>query len=282
MNNTIISKEVKDQIIQNIRNWWTVNGEIGPAVIGISGGKDSSVVAALCVEALGKDKVLGVLMPDGTQKDIDDSKKLCKHLKINNVEVDISAITLHFNKLIHDIANSHVKEARAGKFPRPRIDFERRTTNIPPRVRMTMLYAIAQNYDGRVINTSNASESYVGFGTLYGDTVGDFAPIKNLFVDEVVELGKLLKLPKDLVEKVPADGLTDKTDEDNLGFTYADVKKVALKCDDWQVRSPASDRLIPFADIERKHKATAFKRKIVNVPGIEFYRDKNGVIVSVK
>lgn len=270
-----MNKEIKDQIIQKIRTWWDSNRGIGPAVVGISGGKDSTVVAGLLCAAIGRENVLGVMMPDGTQKDVGDSMRVCEHLKINNVGVNINAITSRFNEIIHDIAKNHVKEARAGKFPRPRADFERRTTNIPPRVRMTMLYAIAQNYDGRVINTTNASEAYVGWGTLYGDTVGDFAPIKNLYVDEVVELGKLLKLPKDLVEKRPADGLTDKTDEENLGFSYADVKKVALKTPEWQTDTA-------FADIEEKHKNTQFKRDIINVPGIEFYRTRYGKITSVK
>ena len=273
------TKELKDQIVQQIRNWWEVNGGVGPAVIGISGGKDSSVVAALCVEALGRDKVFGVMMPNGMQKDIADSIKLCKHLKIENFGINIGPITNEMNMLIHTMNGDMV--IKKSKF-KPIKDSSRYITNIPPRVRMTMLYAVAQNLGGRVIGTGNASENFVGWNTYSGDSISDFNPIKNLFVDEVVELGKLLKLPKELVEKAPSDGLPDKTDEDNLGFTYADVKKVALKCDDWQVRSPASDRLIPFADIEAKHKATQFKRDIINVPGIEFYRDKYGKIVSVK
>lgn len=275
MKSDLITKKLKDEIVNKIKTWWDANKGSGPAVIGISGGKDSTVVAGLLCAAIGRENVLGVMIPDGTQKDISDSKRVCEHLKINNVEVNIGAITLRFNELIHDIAKNHVKEARAGKFPRPRADFTRRTTNIPPRVRMTLLYAIAQNYDGRVIGTGNAAESYVGFCTLYGDLAGDFNPIKNLFVDEVIALGKLLKLPVELVEKKPADGLTDKTDEDNLGFTYADVKKVALKTPEWQEGTA-------FADIEAKHAATQFKRDIINVPGIDFYRNRYGEIVGMK
>jgi len=271
MNEKLITKEIKDQIIQKIRAWWEVNfGRL--AVIGISGGKDSSVVAALFVEALGKENVLGVLLPDGDQKDIEDSKKLCKHLGIENVTLNINSLKHTAMSLIHEMNKEMgLKRSRI----MPRADYTRYTTNLPPRIRMAMLYAVAQNYGGRVINTSNASESYVGWGTLFGDTVGDFAPIKNLYVDEVVELGKLLKLPKDLVEKRPADGLTDKTDEENLGFSYADVKKVALKCEGWQTDTA-------FADIEEKHKNTQFKRDIINVPGIDFYRTKYGKITSVK
>lgn len=275
MKNELITKKLKDEIVNKIKTWWDANKGSGPAVIGISGGKDSTVVAGLLCAAIGRENVLGVMIPDGTQKDISDSKRVCEHLKINNVEVNIGAITLRFNELIHDIAKNHVKEARAGKFPRPIADFTRRTTNIPPRVRMTLLYAIAQNYGGRVINTTNASEAYVGWGSLYGDTVGDYAPIKNLFVDEVIALGKMLKLPDDLVEKRPSDGLTDKTDEENLGFSYADVKKVALKTPEWQNGTA-------FADIEAKHAATKFKREIINLPGIDFYRNRYGEIVGTK
>lgn len=275
MKSNLITKKLKDEIVQKIKVWWNANRGIGPAVIGISGGKDSTVVAGLLCAAIGRENVLGVMIPDGTQKDISDSKRVCEHLKINSVEVNIGYITARFNEDVHNIAKSHVKEARVGKFPRPQADFMRRTTNIPPRVRMTMLYAIAQNYGGRVIGTGNASEGYVGWTTLWGDSVADFNPIKNLFVDEVVALGKMLKLPDDLVEKRPSDGLTDRTDEENLGFSYADVKKVALKVPGWQEGTA-------FADIEAKHKATQFKREIINVPGIEFYRDRYGKIIATK
>ena len=287
MKTNIITKEVKDQIVQKIRGWWEVNGGSGPAVIGISGGKDSSVVAALCVAALGRDKVLGVLMPNGKQKDISDSQKLCKHLKITSVTINIAEITSKFLQAIHDMNQGFTdnKNLNNVKWNAPfklRADYTRYTTNIPPRVRMTLLYAVAQNFDGRVIGTGNAAESYIGWTTLFGDLAGDFNPIKNLFVDEVVDLGRMLGLPKELVEKKPADGLTDKTDEENLGFTYADVKKVALKVPEWQIKDAAFGTFTPFAAIECKHKATAFKGEIVNVPGIDFYRDKYGYITSVK
>lgn len=275
-----MTKEIKDQIVQKIRAWWEINHGAGPAVIGISGGKDSSVVAALCVEALGRDKVLGVMMPNGAQKDIADSQKLCKHLKIVNVTVNVEFLTSGFLQAVHNVNQGFSDKKNLDnikwKAPfKPCADYTRYTTNIPLRVRMTMLYALAQNFDGRVIGTGNASENYVGWSTLWGDSASDFNPIKNLFVDEVIELGHLLKLPKDLVEKKPADGLTGKTDEENLGFSYADVKKVALKRDGWQNGTA-------FADIEKKHQATAFKREIIDVPGIEFYRNRYGEIVGTK
>ena len=274
MKSDLITKKLKDEIVNKIKTWWDANKGSGPAVIGISGGKDSTVVAGLLCAAIGRENVLGVMIPDGTQKDISDSKRVCEHLKINNVEVNIGAITSRFNELIHDIAKNHVEEARAGKFPRPIADFARRTTNIPPRARMTLLYAIAQNYGGRVIGTGNAAETACGYFTWGGDCISDFNPLANLFVDEVIALGKMLKLPDDLVEKKPSDGLSGKIDEDNLGFTYADVKKVVLKLDGWQEQTP-------FADIERRIKDNKFKVKAFNIPTINFYRDRYGKIMSV-
>lgn len=276
----LITKELKNQIVQQIRNWWTVNGGSGPAVIGISGGKDSSVVAALCVEALGKDKVLGVMMPNGDQKDISDSQKLCDHLKITNVTVNIERMTMRFLEAIHDINQGFTNKKNLNNIKweapfKPRADYTRYITNIPPRVRMTTLYAIAQNFNGRVIGTGNAAEIVCGYFTWGGDCISDFNPLANLFVDEVIALGKLLKLPADLVEKKPSDGLSGKTDEDNLGFTYADVKKVVLKLDGWQEQTP-------FADIERRIKDNKFKVKAFNIPTINFYRDRYGVVTSVK
>lgn len=261
-----MKKEIKDQIIEQIRYWWAVNADTGPAVVGISGGKDSSVVAALLVKALGKENVLGVLMPNGMQADIGDSHDLCNVLDLYNITVDIQDAVAGLVDAIPVF--SHFKLAS---------DLSRFSTNIPPRIRMTVLYAVAQRYGGRVINTSNASEAYLGWGTLYGDTAGDFAPIKNLFVDEVVELGSMLRLPVALIKKAPADGLTGRTDEENLGFSYADVKPVALRIPGW---NNADANLI--AKIEGRHKASEFKRNIIAVPGIDFYRDRQGEILAVK
>lgn len=266
-----MNKEIRNQIICKFQNWWNINHGMGPAVIGISGGKDSSVVAALCVKALGRNNVLGVLMPDGEQRDISDSQKLCSHLKIKNITINIQEMTIAFLKSVH-LANKEFIKDNSFK---PRCDFSRYTTNIPPRVRMTMLYAIAQDLDGRVIGTGNAAETACGYFTYGGDCISDFNPLRNLFVDEVVELGKLLGLLNDLVEKKPSDGLSGKTDEDNLGFTYADVKKVVLKTDDWQINTP-------FVDIERRIKNNAFKLEVFHVPTIDFYRDKDGKILSLK
>ena len=208
--NTFDPKKVKDQVVQWIRDWFEVNGKDCNAVIGISGGKDSSVVAGLCVEALGVDRVIGVTMPNGIQPDIDDSMKLINHLGIRHCCVNIGDT---YNTLI-----AAVKE-QLGTLD---AEVSRQTTiNLPPRLRMSTLYAVSQSMNGRVANTCNLSEDWVGYSTRYGDAAGDFAPLGGLTVQEVKAIGKELGLPIELVEKTPSDGLTNKSDEDNLGFTYA-------------------------------------------------------------
>ena len=199
------AKKVKDECVEWIRDWFNVNGKDCNAVIGISGGKDSSVVAALCVEALGKDRVIGVLMPNGEQNDIDMARKLVDFLDIMNFEVNIK-------EAVNGVLNS---------LPMNGYDISEQTiTNLPARIRMTTLYALSQSMNGRVANTCNLSEDWVGYATRYGDAAGDFSPLSQLTVTEVKEIGRVLGLPTDLVDKTPSDGLCGKTDEDNLGFTY--------------------------------------------------------------
>ncbi|MBO5505937.1 MAG: NAD(+) synthase [Clostridia bacterium] len=201
--------KVKNDCVEWIRNFFAENGRDCNAIIGISGGKDSSVAAALCVEALGKDRVIGVLMPCGEQSDIDCSRQLVEFLGIKNYTVDI-------------------KDAVEGLTNALPCDMEitaQTRTNIPPRVRMATLYAIGQSSNGRVVNTCNLSEDWVGYSTRYGDAAGDFSPLCHLTVAEVKEIGRVLGVPENLIEKTPADGLCGKTDEDNLGFTYAVLDK---------------------------------------------------------
>ena len=201
--------KVKNACVEWIRDFFEKNGKGCNAVVGISGGKDSSVVAALCVEALGKDRVIGVLMPCGDQHDIDCSHKLVDHLGIKHYVVNVKD------------AVEGLKSALPSE-----LDITAQTvTNIPPRIRMATLYAVSQSCNGRVANTCNLSEDWVGYSTRYGDAAGDFSPLSKLTVAEVKEIGHLLGLPYDLVEKVPIDGLCGKTDEDNLGFTYAELDR---------------------------------------------------------
>lgn len=229
--------KVKDQCVEWIRDFFETNGKGCNAVLGISGGKDSSVAAALCVEALGKDRVIGVLMPNGEQADIDSSYMLVNHLGIK-----------HFVVNIHDAVEG-VKNAVPFPLSTQSI------TNLPPRIRMSVVYAVAQSHNGRVVNTCNLSEDWVGYSTRYGDAAGDFSPLSHLTVQEVKAIGRVLGLPEELVEKVPIDGLCGKPDEDNLGFTYAELDKY--------IRTGKIENQEHKALIDRKHEMNKFKLELM-------------------
>lgn len=202
------AKKVKNEIVEWMTAWFEKNGNGCNAVVGVSGGKDSSVVAALCVAALGKDRVIGVLMPNGEQSDIKYSHKLCDHLGIKNYTVNVGpAINGVLDSIHENAADIEVTEQT--------------TTNLPARIRMATLYAVSQSVNGRVANTCNLSETLLSWETRWGDAVGDFAPLADLTVDEVKAIGYELGLPKELIEKIPSDGLCGSTDEDALGFKYA-------------------------------------------------------------
>lgn len=231
------AKITKNNIVQWIRDWFSDNGSDCNAVIGISGGVDSSVVAALCVEALGKDRVYGVLMPQNTQKDISYSYKLCEFLDIKNCVIDIGTAVHGLSNLIY---------LRAG------IDISEQTErNLPPRIRMATLYAVSQSMNGRVANTCNKSETWVGWDTRYGDSAGDFSPLANLTKTEVKAIGKELGLPEELVNKIPLDGLCGTTDEESFGFTYEVLDKY--------IRTGEIDDLAIKEKIDSMHKRNLFK-----------------------
>ena len=222
-------EKTKDAIVEWIRTYFEENGPGTSAVIGISGGKDSSVAAALCAEALGKDRVVGVLMPNGEQSDISDSRHLVEFLGIPYVELNIGGA---FEAMKAMLSGSTELRAITGS------DEIARDTiiNMPPRLRMTTLYAVGQMLPNgaRVVNTCNASEDYVGYSTKYGDAAGDFSPLSHLLVHEVLQIGDVLGLPQELVHKTPSDGLSGQSDEDKLGFTYAVLDEYILtgKCED--------------------------------------------------
>ncbi len=233
------AEKVKNECIEWIKDFFNKNGPDCNAVVGISGGKDSSIVAALCVAALGKDRVIGVLMPQGQQHDIDMAYLLVNHLEIKhyvvNIEDTINAIK---DSIPDDVALS-----------------EQAKQNLPPRIRMATLYAVSQSNNGRVANTCNLSEDWVGYSTRYGDSVGDFSPLSHITVTEAKEIGYLLGLPKELVDKTPIDGLCGKTDEENLGFTYAEL--------DIYIRTGKIDDLSKKELIDKKHKANLFKLELM-------------------
>ncbi len=229
--------KVKDACVRWIRDFFEENGKGCNAVVGISGGKDSSVVAALCVEALGRDRVVGVLMPNGVQSDIDSAELLVSHLGIRHYVVNIK-----------DAVDGVVKNI-------PFELSEQSRQNLPPRIRMSTLYAVSQSNNGRVANTCNLSEDWVGYSTRYGDCAGDFSPLSHLTVQEVKAIGRVLGLPDSLVDKAPADGLCGKTDEDNLGFTYAEL--------DRYIREGKIDDPAKKENIDRRHKNNLFKLQLM-------------------
>ncbi|MBQ7294223.1 MAG: NAD(+) synthase [Clostridia bacterium] len=231
--------KTKNACVEWIRGFFEENGKGCNAVVGISGGKDSSVVAALCVEALGKERVIGVLMPCGDQFDIDCSYRLVEHLGIK-----------HFTVNIKDAV-----EGLKASLPKELELTSQTVNNIPPRVRMATLYAVSQSCNGRVANTCNLSEDYVGYSTRYGDSAGDFSPLAKLTVDEVKQIGRVLGLPCELVDKTPIDGLCGKTDEDNLGFTYAEL--------DRYIRTGEIEDAEKKAKIDRLHRINLFKLQLM-------------------
>ncbi len=223
--NDFNANKIKDELIQWIRTYFINNGTPATkAVIGISGGKDSSIVAALCKEALGADRILGVLMPQGNQHDINISYELCQTLGIPYVEINIQNPVKH---LYDEIQESGLILNTIATF------------NTPARIRMSVLYAVSGIVGGRVANTSNLSEDWVGYATKFGDTAGDFSPLSNLTVTEIKALGRELGLSSLFVDKTPIDGLCGKTDEDNLGFTYEALDRYIRNqlCDDEAVKT---------------------------------------------
>ena len=240
MSNFDVKKATND-CVQWIKDFFEKNGKDCMAVVGISGGKDSSVVAALCVEALGKDRVFGVLMPQGEQPDIDYSRMLVDHLGIDSCVVNIGNTVC---TLKHEI-----KPQLGDRWSK------QTSTNLPARIRMATLYAVSQTVNGRVANTCNLSEDWVGYATRYGDAAGDFSPLSQLTVTEVKAIGRELGLPSELVDKTPTDGLCGKTDEDNLGFTYAEL--------DTYIRDGIEPSEEVKAKIDSMHEKNLFKLQLM-------------------
>lgn len=229
--------KTKDEIITWIRNYFRKNGPDCNAVIGISGGKDSSIVAALCCEALGNGRVIGVLMPQGVQEDIDVARELVAHLGIKSFEINIA-----------ETVNTLLANGRAAGL----CDSKQARVNLPARIRMATLFMVSQSTNGRVANTCNASENFVGWQTVGGDGFGQFSPLSKLTVTEVKSVGRELGLPEKFIEKEPADGLTGKTDEDNFGFTYEFLDKY-IRTGEFGGDTATA------AKIDRMHEANLFK-----------------------
>lgn len=229
---------MKNELIEWIREYFKKNGN-PKAVIGISGGTDSSVAAAAMCEAIGKENVIGVLMPNGYQHDIDVSLDLVNFLGIKYYTINIKEIVDGIKEKVSDVTGTDPDEVDAYK------------TNTPSRVRMTFLYGICALVGGRVVNTCNLSEDYVGYSTKFGDAAGDFSVLSAFTKTEVRELGRELGLPDRFVEKTPEDGMSGKSDEERLGFTYAEL-------DNYLRTGEIADENIKDS-IERRHRANLHK-----------------------
>ena len=239
---TFHAEEMTNALIHWIRAWFWKNGRGCNAVIGISGGKDSSVCAALCAAALGRDHVIGVLMPNGSQRDIPDSYQLVSHLGIRSVIVNIEGAVTAIRQQLTESEITPTSQT---------------TINLPPRIRMSVLYAVSQSMNGRVINTCNLSEDWVGYSTRYGDSAGDVSLLGKLTVQEVKALGREMGLPENLVEKTPSDGLCGSSDEQKLGFSYAVLDRYIREgdCEDPAIREK----------IDELHRANRFKLELMPV-----------------
>ena len=228
--------KLKDQCVQWIRDWFERNGKGCRAVLGMSGGKDSTVAAALCVEALGKENVVGVAMPAEGQS-LNGADEICEYLGIRYICAPIAGIIRGF-----DDVRAVVEEGFSNQTEQ----------NIPPRVRMCVLYAVSQSVNGRVVNTCNLSEDWVGYATRWGDSVGDFSPLGGLTVQEIKGIGHALGIPAKWVEKIPDDGLPhSSSDEQKFGFTYAVLDRYIRtgECEDEAVKEK----------IDRMHRNNLFK-----------------------
>ncbi len=230
---TFDAKKTAEELVAWVRDYFDKQGPNTKVIIGESGGKDSSTVTALCVKALGKERVIGVLMPQGEQHDIDYSYDLCEFFGIEHVVVNIG-----------EMVKPIMKEVAEGLQTLGHDTLSTVTTfNTPARVRMIVLYGISGTVGGRVANTCNLSEDWVGYATKYGDGAGDFSPLMHLTVQEVKAVGRELGLPEKFIEKTPIDGLCGKSDEENLGFTYQTLDRYIREgiCEDAATKAKIDD-----------------------------------------
>ena len=229
-----------NRVISWIQEYFEGNPQ-GKAVIGISGGKDSTVAAGLLCRALGRDRVICVLMPNGQQYDISDSYQVLDHLDIPEE-----------NRRCINIGSMYTAAIAALGYQEGDSISPVVTTNLPSRLRMSILYAVAAEFPGaRVVNTCNRSEDYVGYSTKFGDAAGDFSPLSDLTVREVLEIGDEIGMPQNLVHKAPSDGMCGSTDEMKLGFTYKELDDFLLG-----TGTPCEESM---AKIERLHRINLHK-----------------------
>ena len=247
-----VEKVTKDCILW-IKDWFEKNGKTCNAILGISSGKDSTIVAKLCVEALGADRVIGVAMPDNGQG-TNEADKIAEYLGIKYMVTPIDGVVAEFHKVWND-QGSDVKWSKQSE------------QNIPPRVRMTMLYALSQTFNGRVANTCNLSEDFVGYATLFGDAAGSFAPLSQLTVTEIYQIGDYLGLPYEWVHKIPDDGLPhSSSDEKKFGFSYAELDRYIREGIVPEGVCENNPDELKVDKIDRMYRNNKFKTEIVQIP----------------
>lgn len=251
-------EKIKQNIVNFIKNYVETSGANG-VILGMSGGKDSFIAAALCKEALGKDKVFGLIMPNGLMTDLSVAKEECEYLEINHKVFDIHNLYEEVETGSKNILETQTLTSLS-------------TINLAPRLRMTMLYTVGGTLGYLVVGTSNLSETMIGYTTKWGDNVGDFCPLAGLTKTEVCALGDHMGLPAKFVFKKPDDGLSGKTDEEKIGFSYDELDDFIRNGN----KGPNFDKIIHM------HKVSAHKR---NLPtkcehGLQnhFYIDKKGQV----
>ena len=246
-------EKVTGDCIQWIKDWFNENGKTCNAIIGISSGKDSTIVAKLCVEALGADRVIGVMMPDKGQG-TNEADKIAEYLGIKYMVIPIDGVVAEFHKVWDDQDSDVIWSKQSEQ-------------NIPPRVRMTMLYALSQTFNGRVANTCNLSEDFVGYATLFGDAAGSFAPLSQLTVTEIYQIGDYLGLPYEWVHKIPDDGLPhSSSDEKKFGFSYAELDRYIREGIVPEGACENNPDELKVDKIDRMHRNNKFKTEIVQIP----------------
>lgn len=244
--------EIKKQLVSWIRNWFEKNGKGCNAIIGLSGGKDSTIMAALCVEALGKEHVIGVGIPDKGQ-DLHDADKIAEYFGIRFVEVNIGQLTDIYKRMFIEIGGQKTIMNDKNGFTMTK----QTEQNIPPRLRMVTLYAISQSMNGRVMGTCNLSENYIGYFTKFGDGAADVEPFANLTVTELLEIGDLIGLPYEWVHKTPSDDLPhSKSDEEKFGFSYEVLDKY--------IRTGVCENQKIKEKIDKMHKNNLFKLQLID------------------
>ena len=231
------AKQTAEKLVKWLRDYFDNNGQPINAVVGCSGGKDSTVVLAALTKAIGPDRIYAILMPNGEQADIDDSYKICEYL---GLKPHVCNIQDAYNGVVGSVSGEFEPTGQM-------------KINLAPVLRMTTLKAISQCVNGRFTCNGNASEAYIGWFTIDGDDRGSVKPLINMTVTEVIQVGEALGLPDWMIHKTPTDGLCGQTDEDKFGFTYEVLDKY--------IRTGEIDDLEVKAKIDDMHKRNAFKLK---------------------